>query len=161
MPGRKVEDSILIENARIIFRNFRGLPGKFNAEGDRNFSVILDEELAQRLINEGWNVKRLRAREEGETPQAHLPVKVNFRGKPPKIVMISSRGRTEIGEDMVDLLDFAEMDTVDLIVNPYNWEVGGKGGVKAYLKSIFVTIIEDELDLKYAGVEDARVHSEN
>ena len=44
---------------------------------------------------------------------------------------------------------------MDLTLNPYAWEVNGKTGVKAYLKSIFVTIVEDDLDRKYADVPDS------
>ena len=43
---------------------------------------------------------------------------------------------------------------MDLILNPYEWAVNGKTGVKAYLKSIFVTIQEDELERKYADVPE-------
>jgi hypothetical protein len=34
-------------------------------------------------------------------------------------------------------------------VRPYAWDVNGKTGVKAYLKTLFVTIDEDALELKY------------
>jgi hypothetical protein len=148
------ENTILFEDARIIFRNFAGKEGKFNREGDRNFCVLLDNDLATQLDTDGWNVKALKAREEGDPDQPYMQVSVSFKGRPPKVVMITSRGRTDLTEDEIDLLDWADILQVDLIIRPYTWEVGGKGGIKAYLKSIFVTIEEDALDLKYADVEE-------
>ena len=150
------DNNVIMENVRIVFRNFAGKEGKFNREGDRNFSVLLDDNLAKTMERDGWNVKWLRAREEGEPEQAALSVSVNFRGRPPRIVMITSRGRNNLGEDEVELLDWADIRNVDLIVRPYEWAVNGKTGVKAYMQSIYVTIEEDALELKYAAMDDVR-----
>lgn len=152
--------TILMEDVRIIFRNFAGKEGQYNREGERNFAVILeDDKLVKQLEKDGWNVKYLKAREEGDDEQPYLQVSVGYKNRPPKIVMISSRGRTELNEDQCEILDWADISKVDLIINPYEWLVNGKTGLKAYLKSMFVTIEEDELDLKYAHVEDVPTRS--
>lgn len=150
-----VDNSITFRNARILFRNFVGNETPYNRKGARNFCVVIpDEETAQALEKDGWNVKRRPPREEGDTELIYLKVNVSYKGRPPKIVMITSRGRNEIGEDLVSMLDFADMKLVDLIVNPYNWEVRGETGVSAYLKTMYVTINEDELELAYAEGEE-------
>ena len=147
---------VLMEDVRIVFRNFAGLEGQYNREGDRNFSVILPDDVAEAMAQDGWNVKYLKARDEEETPTPYLQVAVNFKGpRPPRVVMVTSRNRTNLGEEECELLDWADISQVDLIVRPYNWSVNGKSGVKAYLKSIYVTINEDELELKYADVPEA------
>ena len=153
----KNDENVTIEDARIIFRNFAGKEGMYNREGDRNFAVLLDDEPAKAMEEDGWNIKYLKPREDDEdqTPQAYLQVSVNFKGRPPNVTMISSRGRTTLHEDEVEMLDWVDIRQVDLIVRPYHWVVNENSGVKAYLKSIFVTIEEDELDLKYADLEDA------
>lgn len=148
-----VENNVTIEGARIIFRNFSGEEGKFNPKGKRNFCVLLDEELAKILINDGWNVKYLRPREEDDVPQAYLQVSVSFNPYPPKIVQITSRGKTKIDEDMVHVIDWAEISNVDLVIRPYNWKLSnGSSGVKAYLKTMYYTIVEDEFEIKYSGL---------
>jgi hypothetical protein len=148
-------DTVTIEDARIIFRNFAGEEKQFNDKGKRNFTVILDEELGARMLEDGWNVKRLRPREEDEPGDLSIKVTVSYKGKPPRLVMLTSRGRTALDEDTAGLLDVAELETVDVILNPYNWEVQGKSGTTAYLKTIFATLHEDELEKKYAHIQNS------
>ena len=113
---------------------------------------------AEFMLKRGWNVKRLKPRpdaDEDTLPQAYLEVKVNYEtGKTPMIWLVTSRNRTLLNKDSVMLLDVAEIVNVDLMVSPYHWEVNGKTGIKAYLKSIFITLNEDELELKYAHLEE-------
>jgi len=153
MPKQKdVTSNITIENARIGFRNFTGKESQFNRAGSRNFCIFLEPELAKALDSDGWNVKYLDPRDPDEDKQAYLPVEVKYLNFPPKITIITGGGMTILDEDTVNILDWAEIENVDLIVRPYNWELNGKTGVKAYLKTMYVTIIEDELAKKYRNV---------
>ncbi len=150
------DNTVLMEGVRIIFRNFSGKEGQYNREGDRNFAVLLADDVANKMAEDDWNIKWLKPREdaeEDEMPQAYLQVSVNFKGRPPRIVMITSRGRTNLDESTIEMLDWADILNVDLIVRPYEWSVQGKTGVKAYLQSIYVTIEEDELEKKYAEMD--------
>lgn len=151
-------NTVLMEGVRIIFRNFEGKEGPYNKKGDKNFGVILPDDVAEQMLADGWNVKYLKPREEdeaeGEQPQPWLPVKVAYdRGRPPRVVLITSRGRTNLDEQTVETLDYADITNVDLIVNPYSWEVQGKSGISAYLQSMYVTIEEDALERKYAELD--------
>lgn len=152
------DNTVLMEGVRIIFRNFAGKEGQYNREGDRNFAVLLDENVANVMAEDGWNVKWLRPREdeEGETPQAYLQVSVNYKGRPPRIVQITSRGRVNLDEETIESLDWADIQNVDLIVRPYEWSVNGKTGIKAYLQSLYATIEEDPLERKYNELEEHR-----
>lgn len=149
------DNTVLMEGVRIIFRNFTGKEGQYNREGDRNFAVLLDDKTANAMAEDNWNIKWLKPRgeEEEETPQAYLPVSVNFKGRPPRIVLITSRGRTHLNEDSIEMLDWADILNVDLIVRPYEWTVNDKSGIKAYLQSLYVTIEEDPLELKYSELD--------
>jgi hypothetical protein len=81
------KNTVLMEGVRIIFRNFQGKEGQYNREGDRNFGVILPDGVAEAMLNDGWNVKYLKPREddEEETETPWLSVSLNFdKGRPPK-----------------------------------------------------------------------------
>ncbi len=142
--------TFMVEDARLVFRNFSGKEGQYNREGDRNFAVILDHKAAKVMLKDGWNVKYLASREDGEEDTPYVQVSVNFNHRPPRVVMITSTARTNLTEESVAVLDWAEIQTADLIARAYDWTVNGKSGTKAYLQSLFVTIEEDALERKYA-----------
>lgn len=143
----------LLENCRILFRNFSGRKTEMNDEGKRNFCVVLTEDQAEEMSRDGWNVKLLRPRNEDDLPAPYIKVKVNFAGFPkPTLVLISSKGRTPLSEDLAQLLDYADIANVDLIIRPFHYDYRGRKGRTAYLKSIYVTIREDALERKYSDL---------
>lgn len=149
--GQRVS-RLLLEDVRIVFKNFEGREGMYNREGDRNFSVVIpSHEMAEQMSADGWNIKFPKPLPDG-TPSDRLPtmpVSISYKNRPPRIVMITSKGRTTLNEDELILLDWADIRSVDLLVNPYHWNVSGNTGIKAYAQSVFVTIEEDPLELKY------------
>lgn len=144
-----------VENATIMFRNFSGKKTEYNEEGNRNFVLFVPEEDVEGLLSYGWNVKRLKPRDDNPIGQAYLTVKVKYGIIPPMATLITSRGKTRLDEDTIGQLDWTRMENVDLIIRPYQYppsNIRPEGGVSAYLKCIYVTLKEDELEKKYADI---------
>lgn len=157
MNNRKVMSNITIEDAHIGFKNFSGKEDKYNPAGKKNFCVFIERELAQTLEEDGWNVRWLEPKDPSDDPQGYLQVSVSYDNIPPKIVMITSGGKTLLNNETVCALDWAEIESIDLIIRPYNWVLhegtkNEKRGVKAYIKSMYVTIVEDEFEKKYYNI---------
>lgn len=147
---------VLIEDAKFMFRpNFSGTETETNDEGDRNFTVVLNEQTAEDLTRWGWNVKWRRPREEGDPEIPYIQVALGYKFRPPMVAMITKRGRTYLSEDMVGLLDAAEITVMDVIIRGVPWNNRGRSGIKAWLKTGFFTIEEDYLQQKYADVPEA------
>lgn len=145
-----VQGNLELENVRLIFRNFSGKETKFNRAGSRNFCVVIDDaETAQNLTNDGWNIRALQPRDDEDAPTYYLNVAVSYNNFPPNVWMVTKHNKVRLDEDTVGTLDDADISTADLIIRPYNWEVNGKEGVKAYLKTAYVTIEEDNFADKY------------
>lgn len=161
---KRVTETVSIEGAQLAFRNFSGRAGRLNQEGNRNFCVLLNDEIANDMAKAGWNVKYLDPRNEDEAPQAFIQVSLSWNEQypqyDPKIYMITNHGKAKVSESEVSNLDWAEIENVDLIIRPYNWSMpNGKSGVKAKLKSMYVTVREDEFESKYCDVPDSAANT--
>lgn len=156
MAEKKADLMFRMDGAPLMYRNFAGRKTQFNREGDRNFCIDLTGEDVDQLLADGWNVKWTKPRDDDEyEPRPFLPVAVKYNFKPPRIVLVTSRKQTNLTEDMLEVLDFAEITNVDIIVRGWHWVTGEgtefeKQGVKAEVKTMYITIFEDELELKYS-----------
>lgn len=151
-------ENLKIENATIVYKNFAGTRDEYHP-GRRTFHVVLDEEEAAALEADGWNVRTKPSKADPEVMFRTLPVEARFDNYPPKIVMIgeTSKRVTFLDVSTVGQLDTAAIKTIDLMISPSKWTAAGRTGTKAYLKTMYVTIEEDDLDMKYAALLDEAV----
>lgn len=146
-------DNLKIENAHIIYKNFSGNRDQYHP-GRRSFSVVLEEADANILEADGWNVRHRPSKADPDEIIHTLPVEARFDNFPPRVVMIgeTSKRVTFLDENTIGQLDTAAIKNFDLLINPSRWTAAGKTGIKAYLKTAYVTIEEDDLDMKYSAL---------
>lgn len=149
-------DNIDIENAILMYPNFAGKESRYNRLGDRNFCVIIDDpKTAQSLSDEGWNIRIMKPREDGEEPRYYMQVSVNFNfWRKPEIYLISRNGtKTLLDEESVAMLDYADILSCDLSIRPRIWDDNGVERIKAYLQEMYVQIRQSKFAAKYAEEE--------
>ncbi len=149
-------DDLEIANANVKwgFSHFDGRADTFNDEGDHNFTLILSEEQAQELMNEGWNIRTMDGREDGDPPEYLLKVKISYRFEAPKIYII--KGTRKFRADETDLADIkrSTCDQLDVIITPSRWVHGRESGVTAYVKEMYAKIRESRFSAAYADYEE-------
>ena len=146
------KDILQIDDARIIFKNFEGRGDKFNREGDRNFSLLIeDPDTADALAERGWNVKIKPGRDEDEEPFMRLPVKVKFTEYGPNVYLRTGGRVNKLDEESIGCLDNIDIASVSMDIRPYDWEVNGRTGRTAYLQSMEVVQRIDRFAARYGG----------
>lgn len=149
-------NKLVIDNARLTFKNFSGKGDNYNREGDRNFAVIIDDpNAAEALANAGWNVRPLISKDPDEEPTHYIKVKVSFKVRAPKVRLLSNHKQVFLNENTISSLDFAKIEECGVVISPYMWEVNGKHGISAYLDSMYAKIEDDPFADKYADYADA------
>jgi hypothetical protein len=157
--ANKVTKNFKVEGAKIIFKNFSGKESDYNDAGNRNFGVLISDDDASMLVEDGWNVKYLREDETGHR-QAWLPVKVKYGDYPPIIYIVyetvNGPRKHKLDEDTINQLDWSIIESADIIIRPYNYpeRKGRPAGVSAYVKSMYCNILRDDLESKYESIPE-------
>lgn len=153
-------NNLNIEGAVIGFKNFSGKETKYNAAGNRNFSIFIDDvDTAEQLKADGWNVKVRKSKNDNdEELKFHLPVTIKFTEYyRPKVFQITSSGKTLLTEETLGLLDYSVFENVDISIKPHEWEVNGQRGIKAYVDAMYVTIQEDYFAERYSNINTSPI----
>lgn len=149
---------IVIEGAELTYLNFAGREGQYNAAGDRNFGVIVDDEMAEKLIDAGLTVKPYKYPDDEGNPLQFFKVKLNKDRVPYSVFVYTKKRKKLMEESQLAELDSADIINVDLTIVPRQYKTRfGKEGINAYLKIAHITIEEDPFYEKYAKYDDPRM----
>lgn len=140
------KDLLMIDDAKICWKNFSGAPTPFNKSGGvREFHLVIpNDEIKDILLDNksrdgaSWNVKIRAPREEGDTPFLHMKVNVRFNEYGPKVYLVSGGRQHRLDEEEVGILDNMDIASVDMDIRPNDTIVQGVAYRTAYLQSIRV-----------------------
>lgn len=135
--------SLVIKDAEIYFKNFRGRELPFNPAGRRTFCVRIDGRKARKLKKDGWSIKVMYINKSRTKRRWYLPVtiyesyadtKINS-----KVVAIMSDGGLKICKQLnghsLGLLDVVDIGHSNMVIHGYEYNVNGRHGIKAYLRN--------------------------
>lgn len=145
-----------IEGTNLIFRNLSGKTSEYNKNGERITGVIIPTEIVDQLVEEGWNVKHTNPRDPQAEPLYYMNVKCRFDNIPPKVYLCTERKKTLLDEETINQIDYSEISSVDIEISPYDYTLPLGSGRTAYVKNMYVNVVEDYFAEKYdyGDVED-------
>ena len=140
------KDLLMIDDAKICYKNFAGDPTPFNkAGGVREFHLVIpNDEIKDILMDNksrdgaSWNVRIKAPREEGDSPFMHMKVNVRFNDYGPKVYLVTGDRQHRLDEEDVGMLDRMDIASVDMDIRPNDTVVNGVAYRTAYLQSIRV-----------------------
>lgn len=164
MQYERQNNLLILEDTRLILRNFEGRASEFNEKGSRNFGVLLTPEQAEAAEADGWRVRWLKPRDPEDNPNPWIKCNVAWVTRagdpvktPPRIVMITGKGKSAIDARTAKILDWADIEKVDITMRPYTNREGLANG---YVKTLYVTVREDEFERKYYDIPDVEEYED-
>lgn len=145
ITGEDRDQVVLIEGAKLMWPHLAGHKGKYNAEGERGFTLVFDdEEEAQKLVDAGYNVSIKAPREEGDIPFMKLKVKMAFTPNyQPDIWMTVNGNRRVLNAESCEAIDRLKSTSItDTVVqiHPYDWNNDFGSGRSAWLDGVEVFV---------------------
>lgn len=162
---------LTFHNVELRRRNFSGVKDDFNERGNRQVLIVVGKQHAydlgfdsvtdmfNALKADDWKVKRFNATDENNDPDMYFPATaVYYDRDKSSIFMKTGRNSRLLTEQTVGLLDSADIENTDVILSKHYYDSHGKQGYNVRIKSMEVTVIEDEIcarnSMRDDGYED-------
>ncbi len=128
----------------LLFRNFSCKDGQYKSAYP-NFNVVVTEECAHKLMDEGFTVKEYEDRD--GNLMYRIKVNARFDNFPPKVFKVCGKKKIRLDEESIADLDRDEIVKLDMLITR-------SSGGATYLSTGYFTIEEDEIDRLYAFEDD-------
>lgn len=169
-PNENTPAKLVIENAYIMprpWRNFSGSANKYNSAGNRNFMVKINPDDVEDMVNAGWTIKERVNRNDENVSDYFLKVRVRWHDDIPveddrtKLYLVNPDAKTKtlLTPETVSVLDYAAIQSADLVINPNHYIMDSPDGSRregnsAYLESGYFVLESSPFDEKYSDFND-------
>ncbi len=148
-----------LTNQNIIWRNFEGRKEKYNENGNRFFTLSLPDDIADALIERGFNVRiRVVKTDDGDRAYKNLKVNLKYYGSQydPKVYFMQADGsHSTLDENSIKLLDtmrFADA-AMDIYPKSYIDMSTGEEKYSARLNKMLFTQEVDEFEKEFGFID--------
>lgn len=157
-----VPEKAELRNYKITFKNFAGRASAngYNRAGNRNFCVVLDDETAQQMLADGWNVRIKQFDDGSHRNTLQVAVRYDIERFRPTVYLVTPKSNGKfvkriLTEDTISELDSASITDTRMILNPSPWHNAmGDGGIKAYLTLGYFVIEKDPFEDDFPTDDD-------
>lgn len=111
--GIEDDGTLVVKNAWMLWKNFAGAPDPmYHPQGGyRSFTLLLDEDTAQRLSDMGWNVKtKINKNNPEEEPFYTTDVQVNFNCQRPPVFTLYTEFNGCKSQRALDIDELGKID---------------------------------------------------
>lgn len=148
-----------IDNVPVKYRNFAGVKTDKNREGDSNFEIVIDEEIAKNMMADldehgiGWYIK---TSEYPDKTEYRIKLRLGQLGDPLVYVIGEDGKAIKMNRGQWKRIDKMTISFVDVIFHQSNktFEYQGREYYSAYVDELYVNIVESNLQKKYGITPD-------
>ena len=127
--GRKL---LAVKTPKLYSHDFSGERSKYKT---RSICVEVPEEIKDRLLEDGWEIKVRIPEDERYEPRYYLPVTIKFNEYGPEITKVAPNTPVTYDASTAGNLDSTDMTDIELLITPFH-NPDRPGAAKAYLREM-------------------------
>ena len=146
MITAKRGNTLTLEGNRIMWKNFSGAKSQYHT---RSFSVEIDPDDINALVEEGWPISVLEPRNENDPIRGAMFVTLYYNEFPPTVVVVGNV-KKKYDERHVGDLDSLLLDNVNMRVSL--GKPGRTGKRTVYLQTLWAELRKDDFEAQFEDI---------
>lgn len=150
-PSGSGHFQLVAKNVKLYSHDFSGDRSKFKT---RSICLDIPEEVKDRLLEDGWDLRISEPKDDRYEPKCFLPITIRFNEYGPEIMKTGPNTPVKYDQDTVGVLDRTSMTDIELVINPFHNPNNPDARPKAYLSEMRFKLNMSPLDYEFNDDED-------